>query len=234
MSCTARLLVDVPLRLLLPARHRGGSVDVGLDGSSLGHLVQSAGVPLTEADVDAEYRPWAGEVIRVPARRRPQPLPGGAERFVLDVHLGSLARRMRLLGLDTTYETEATDVDLVRRSLSEDRMLLTKDRGLLCRRARRRGAAYVRGAHADDQVADAVDRFAPTLAPLTRCPRCNGVLAAVAQREVQSVLEPGTARTYNEFARCPQCAQVYWRGAHAASIERMLTGIRRRSTTRSG
>jgi uncharacterized protein with PIN domain len=147
---------------------------------------------------------------------RPQPLARAA--FVLDVHLGALSRRMRLLGLDVAYRNDADDDELVEQANREDRLLLTQDRGLLCRRALAHGA-YVRGSGPAEQIADVLDRFRPRTAPFTRCVRCNGLLDDVAKSAVASQLEPGTLRSYERFRRCTACGAVYWRGAHAARLD---------------
>ena len=189
------------------------------DGSSsLGHVVESTGIPLTE--VGTLTRTATDEVLVVPLPRpqRPAGWPGG---FVLDVHLGALARRMRLLGLDVAWPEEAGDAALVQRADAERRVLLTQDRGLLKRRALWAGA-YVRGADPDDQLDDVLDRFRPALAPWTRCTACNGVLEPATKAEVAHLLEPGTLRTQSEFARCPGCGRVYWPGAHAARLQRVV------------
>lgn len=236
-SFVIRVLVDEPLRMFLPVRHRSGDVRVGYDGtSSLGHVVASIGVPLTEvgrllvddAVVAPSHRPRDGAVVRVRAVGRPQSLPPGPARFVLDVHLGSLARRMRLLGLDTRYAPVAEDDDLVEAALGEHRLLLTKDRSLLRRGALLRNACYVQGSTADEQLADVLDRFVPPLAPYTRCTACNGLLGHVAKAEVVTRLQPGTARSYEEFAQCATCGRVYWRGAHARRLDAVVdAGVRR-------
>ena len=211
-----------PLQIFLPARRRANKVTVRYDGSaSLGHVVQSLGIPLPEVGqlrsgdsvVPPSHRPHYGDVVDVTATARPQPLPSGRPRFALDVHLGSLARRMRLLGLDSWYATEATDDELIHLAHAESRVLLTKDRALLCRRTVRH-AAYVRGFTGDEQMVDVLDRFAPGLAPFTRCPDCNGVAG---------LLKPGTARSYLEFAQCLHCAQVYWRGAHSDKLDALIS-----------
>lgn len=231
---TVRLLVDQPLRLFLAARHRTGEVEVEQGGtSSLGHLVQSVGVPLPEVGrmavddrtVPPEHRPRDGEVVTVLPVARPQP---GPPRYLLDVHLGVLARRLRLLGIDTSYAVEAHDDELVTASLAEDRVLLTKDRGLLQRRALRH-AAYVRGQRPDDQLADVLSRFAPDLAPFTRCLACNGLLRPVAKADVLGQLQLGTIRSYDEFARCLACGRVYWEGAHAPRLHALVAAARLRT-----
>lgn len=216
------------LRMFLAPRNRGGVVRVRADGTStLGHIVEAAGVPLPEvgllfvnkAEARPSHQPAPGDRILIEPVRRPRPLPG--PRFLLDVHLGALARRMRLVGLDTAYSNDRDDETLIELANSGRRALLTKDRGLLRRRKLWLGA-YVRGDRADDQLADVLDRFAPPLAPWTRCLACNGLLAPVPKSEVADELLPGTRRTYQEFSRCAGCARVYWRGAHASRLDRMV------------
>ena len=106
-------------------------------------------------------------MVTVEAVRRPQQL--ASARFVLDVHLGTLARRLRLVGVDAAYGNDAGDDALIEQANAGRRVLLTQDRGLLRRRALWLGA-YVRGARPDDQFRDVLDRFRPPLAPWTRCP----------------------------------------------------------------
>jgi len=133
-------------------------------------VVQLLGVPLTEvghlvvhgAAVTPGYRPAGGDVVQVAAMTRPQPVP--TARFILDVHLGALARRLRLAGVDAAYANNPDDDALIEQANAERRILLTQDRGLLRRRTLWLGA-HVRGAHPDTQLADVLGRFAPPLAP---------------------------------------------------------------------
>jgi uncharacterized protein with PIN domain len=142
---------------------------------------------------------------------------------VLDVHLGTLARRLRLLGVDAAYRNDADDPELVEQANAEGRVLLTQDRGLLRRGALRAGA-YVRGSRPDDQLADVLDRFAPPLDPWSRCPACNGALHPVTKPEIEHLLRPGTRRSYTEFSRCEACGQLYWRGAHSVRLTEIVDG----------
>ncbi|TDB81859.1 hypothetical protein E1264_32130 [Actinomadura sp. KC216] len=222
------------LLMFLPAARREPVSRVPADGTStLGHLVESLGVPLPEAGpmtvggepADPSTRPAPGAEVLVAAVPRPQPVPlepgQVAPRFVLDVHLGTLARRMRLLGLDTAYQNDMDDPALVVQANEERRVLLTQDRGLLRRRALWFGA-YVRGSRPDDQLRDVLDRFAPVLRPWTRCTACNGELVPVDKQEIESDLEAGTRRSYDVYGRCADCGQLYWRGAHGGHLEKIV------------
>ncbi|MCO5996058.1 Mut7-C ubiquitin/RNAse domain-containing protein [Actinoallomurus rhizosphaericola] len=226
----ARLEFAAELRFFLAPAARGGALLAPLDGtSSLGHLVESVGVPLPEVGallvagrpVAASYRPQDGDVVRVDAVRRPQRLPAGPPRFTLDVHLGKLARRLRLVGVDTDYHNDIDDDVLVELANREERVVLTQDRGLL-RRRRLWFGAYVRGTRPEEQFLDVLDRFAPPLAPWTRCTACNGVLTPVAKETIEHLLQPGTRRNYDGYARCEACGRLYWKGAHHRRLQAIV------------
>jgi uncharacterized protein len=225
------LILQVPeeLRFLLPRAYRNGSVRFeAAPTDTVGHVIRAAGIPLTEVGallVDDHPVPMTAAaiegVVTIRPVARPQPTPTVPPRFLLDVHLGRLARRLRLLGLEAAYLPEATDAELVDRARAEQRVLLTQDRGLLRRRALLAGA-LVRGLNTAAQLDDVLDRFAPDLQPWVRCTRCGGLLKPTSLDEAAPKLEPGTRQTYTEFARCSSCGQIYWRGAHAGRLERVV------------
>lgn len=215
------------LWLFVPPRRRRPKFTAAHHGdASLGHVVQALGVPLTEVGelrvdgtrAEPAHRPAPGASIDIEPVPRPHTVPGWNGAFLLDVHLGRLARRLRVLGLDTAYHRDAGDDELVEQANAERRLLLTRDRGLLKRRALWAGA-FVYGQHAAEQLDDVLDRFAPALAPWTRCPPCNGELIGVAKHEIADRLEPGTRRSYDHFAQCQGCGRVYWHGAHGARLD---------------
>jgi uncharacterized protein len=229
-----RIGFDPALHVFVGPGLRAGITTVATDGvSSLGHVVESLGVPLTEVGellvggrpCDVAHVPADGETIGVAAVAKPQRVEGGfgeAPRFLLDIHLGTLARRMRLLGLDTAYENpDIGDAALAARSAAERRVMLSRDRGLLRRRELFAGA-FVYSHRPTEQLDDVLTRFAPTLAPWTRCTACNGELRRVEKAEMRGHLPVGTERTYDTFAQCVECGQAYWRGAHAERLDAIV------------
>lgn len=201
---------------------------------SVKDAIESCGVPHTEVDlvlsdgdsVDFGHQLSAGDHIAVypqftdldvPSRVRPDPLP--ALRFVLDVHLGRLAQRLRVLGFDAAYRNDADDAELAAQSVTERRWLLTRDRGLLMRATVRHGY-LLRASDPRAQAREVVRRFdaAALVAPFTRCARCNARLERVPKAAIVDRLEPGTRRDHDVFARCTGCARLYWEGSHAAAL----------------
>ncbi|KUO11863.1 Mut7-C RNAse domain-containing protein [Streptomyces sp. DSM 15324] len=219
------------LALFVPHARRTGTHPLAVDGvSTLGHVVESLGVPLTEVgtlvvdgrEVPVAHIPADGERVTVRPVDRPQQVPGAPLRFLLDVHLGTLARRLRLLGVDTAYEsTDIGDPALAARSAAEQRVMLSRDRGLLRRRELWAGA-YVYSTRPEDQLHDILDRFHPDLAPWTRCTACNGLLRGATKDEVADQLAQGTHRSYDVFAQCASCGRAYWKGAHHQQLEAIV------------
>lgn len=110
--------------------------------------------------------------------------------------------------------------------MGEDRILLTWDRQLLLRRTIVH-AYCPRSNVPDQQLAEVADRYdlAARQAALTRCVCCNGRLAPVPKVEVLDELLERTRGAFDTFARCSDCSQVYWPGAHAQAIARILAHV---------
>lgn len=203
-------------------------------------MIEACGVPHTEVDlilansrsVDFSYVVQDGDRISVFPRFesldispilnvRPEPLR--EVRFVADNHLGRLTRFLRLLGLDTRYEQDWSDPELVRISTSEHRILLTRDVELLKNGSLIHGY-YVRATDPRKQLTEIVRRFhlSRRLAPFSRCMVCNGVLASVDKEAIAHRLPPETRTHVDHFAVCTTCDKVYWEGAHYPELLRIV------------
>lgn len=206
-------------------------------------VLEAMGIPHTEIDlilvngypVGFDHRPVVGDRIAVypmfealdigsTTRLRPEPLRH--PRFVVDVNLGRLARLLRVLGFDVWWSSDADDQTLADISLDQHRILLTRDRGLLKRRAITHGL-FVHSQQPEQQTLEVLRRLdlRRRVAPFTRCVRCNGTLAAVPKEQVIERLEPLTRRYYDEFSQCPKCGRTYWAGSHFERLARLVDGL---------
>lgn len=230
------------LRELLPQAHRGCRRLALKQRLTLYELLAMLRIPHPEVDLalcngrsvglqqrigDRDrlhlYSSTSGLVESGPLQRlrtRPLRLP----RFILDVHLARLARRLRLLGLDCWYQPGSADEEIIRLALAQRRTILTRDRGLLHQPAVQHGY-YVRATEPTRQLQEVLSRFElyPQLAPFSRCTLCNGLIEAVDKERVRSQVKPQVYRLFEEFFRCGDCGQVYWQGSH---YERMLRDLR--------
>jgi uncharacterized protein len=233
----------------LPIDRRGRpfSVEVA-SGTTVKDLVESLGVPHTEVEVilvegrsvgfshqvsDQDhvsvYPVFESLDVSPLLRLRPEPLRH--PRFVVDVHLGGLARHLRLLGFDTTWHKDASDEELTDTSVSERRILLTKDTGLLKRRAISHGH-YVRGTSAVAQAVEVLRRFDlfDATAPFTRCLECNSALELARKEDLAGRVPRRVAAEHDAFRLCPGCGRVYWPGSHYRHLAGVVETIRSQRT----
>jgi len=225
----------------LPRNRRGRRIVVSLRRrASVKDFIEALGVPHVEVDrirvcgrdVGFGYLLRPGDAIEV-FPRFPAAEPGGARndpglagRFVLDVHLGKLARNLRLLGFDALYRIDWDDSELARVSAEENRCLLSRDRQLLKRGVIRSGYC-LRSDHPEEQTREVLRRYGLHNAarPWSRCLRCNGLVEPAPKAEVFHLLEPKTKLYYEKFFRCVDCGQVYWEGSHCRKLKGILAEL---------
>lgn len=160
-------------------------------------------------------------------RLRPEPLR--ETKFVLDVHLGTLARYLRMAGFDTVYRNDLDDPEIAAIAGEEKRIVLTRDIGILKRNEVRRGY-WVRNTDPDKQLKEVVKRFHlnTELNPFKRCIRCNGVIRKVPKQDVFHLLPSATKKNYTDFSRCADCGNIYWKGSHYRKmVEKIKTVLGR-------
>jgi hypothetical protein len=169
------------------------------------------------------------EALDIGSTTRLRPVPLRNPRFVIDVNLGRLARLLRVLGFDVWWSSDADDQKLADISEGQQRILLTRDRAMLKRRAITHGL-FVHADHPEEQTLEVIRRLdlRRRLAPFTRCVRCNGRLIPVTKEEVIHHLEPLTRRYYDDFSRCAECGRIYWPGSHHARLVSLIEGLRDR------
>ena len=213
------------------------------DSPSVKDTIESLGVPHTEIDVilvnglsiDFSYRLHDGDDIAVypvfesldvtnVTRLRPAPLRTAA--FICDVHLGRVARILRILGFDTLYRNDYKDPEIVAIARDEHRIVLTRDRGLLKHSAVTHGYC-VRSTEWREQAHEIIERFdlQKVSVPFSRCALCNGIIARVEKNEIIGLLEDQTKKCYEAFSRCRSCGKIYWEGSHFVKLRELVSEL---------
>ncbi len=138
-------------------------------------------------------------------------------KFIADVMLGRLAKRMRLLGFDVLYDRTLSDNEILRLALEQNRVILTRDTALAAR--------PLAGNHLfieSDQVQEQLDQvrssFPGALSPLTRCSVCNAPLKRLAKQDVLDLVPIYVFETEEDFSRCESCGRIYWKGTHVGRM----------------
>lgn len=233
---TAQFLFHGALNDFLPQRLKATrSACTFAPHQTVKHLVEALGVPHLEVgQVLVNGQPANGSthlpngclVDIYPLEQ--ESLAQGEARFILDNHLGKLAASLRMLGIDTLYRNDYQDDELAAAAAAEQRILLTRDRRLLMRKLIPRGYC-VRQDDPREQIRAVVQRFDlyAHIHPFQRCLRCNHPLQPVPKAQVLERLEPLTKRYFDEFAICPVCDQVYWKGSHYERMKMVIAELQK-------
>lgn len=135
--------------------------------------------------------------------------------------LGSLARWLRIMGYDTSYEKDRGDNEILASSRAGGRVLLTRDEELA-----RRGAPsslFIVSDDLDAQLRQVTEAFGLVADEgLARCTICNGELVLLLKEKVEGEVPPGALENNQEFFRCSACGKVYWKGSHWNNIRKRL------------
>jgi len=180
--------------------------------------------PLQDNDIIDVYPVFSDVPVAKPLNLTP--CPPDPVSFVLDVHLGKLARRMRLLGFDVCYRNDLDDAEIMDIAERENRIILTRDLGILKHRKVMCGY-LVRSDHLDYQLREVLKRYDlhGRIRLWLRCMVCNGLMERVNKAEVEPFLEPKTRLYYEDFHRCSNCSRLYWKGSHYDRIDQWLNGF---------
>ena len=230
---------------------RGREFDLTVHhGTTTKALVEHCGVPHGEVDlllvdgesVDFGYQLQHGQRVSVypvfesfdiSALTRVRPAPLRVVRFLVDANLTKLASLLRMCGLDATDAgmlppgaADREDARLVAAARREQRIILTRDRRLLARKAVTHGC-FVRSQDPEQQLRFVLRRFhlAAAVRPFSRCMRCNEPLRPVAKAHVLHLLPPMVRVEQQSFSRCPRCLRLYWPGSHWQRMRRRLDAL---------
>lgn len=207
--------------------------------ASIKDIIEAQGIPHTEvgeilADgcpVNFEYLPGPGRKIIVSQVRAPfdvtspsllRPRPIDDMRFAVDVNVGKLAPFLRMLGYDTFFENKLSDEHMANIARDQQRVVLSRDRGLLKIKQVEFGR-LIRAGMAEDQFREVVRFFGLNSSNIfTRCLCCNTELEKVEKKQIIHRLEPKTRKYFNRFSICSGCGRVYWPGSHWEKMNKLV------------
>jgi len=216
---------------------------------SIKDIIESLGVPHTEIDLIlvngnsvgfsyiisdnddiSVYPVFESLDISSVQHLRPQPLR--EPRFIVDVHLGKLARFMRMFGFDSSYKNIYAENDIVSLSLNERRTILTKDREILKRNDVTHGY-WLRSESPKEQLKEIISRFdlKNLIKEFSRCLECNTLLKKIEKEEILDRLLPKVREWQNEFYFCSVCNKIFWKGSHYNRMKRLTNKIKKEITS---
>ena len=150
-------------------------------------------------------------------------------KFIVDLNVGRLAKWLRIMGYDALFVPGIEDGEIVRLAQEDGRIILTRDRYIMRRRAvasGKLGALLIDSEGLKRQLRQVVDTYQlTTLGGFSRCIECNVSLVDVSRDGVQERVPPFVFQTQEEFMECPSCQKLYWRGTHWHNMLQELSRV---------
>jgi uncharacterized protein len=140
-------------------------------------------------------------------------------RFICDVHLGKLAKHLRMLGFDVIYQNDFSLGQLVQISVEEQRILLSRSREIFKNKLITRGY-LVTSDKIHIQLKEIISYFdlKDFIQPLSRCLKCNMTVHLAEKNTIQPDVPADVFNMYEKFTRCDTCDRIYWMGSHYSSM----------------
>jgi len=158
--------------------------------------------------------------------------PTESLKFIVDHNVAKLARWLRMMGYDATIFDQPDDWQMIRTALAENRIIITKDTGVMKRRVIASGklrALFVTSDDPEKQIQQVIETFQlDSSKPLTLCLECNVPLVVVNREDIKGRIPPYVYQTKSQFFECPICHRVYWQGTHWEAMTQTLSKFSRK------
>lgn len=154
-------------------------------------------------------------------------------RFAVDAMLGNLAKKLRILGYDSKYDSSIEDAKLITIAKKENRILVTKDEALT-KNAEKENipTVLIRGNDEIEQIVQITNKVGlPNFTVSTdnaRCVSCNGKLEPIEKMRIKSKVPYGIYERQESFWICKGCKKVYWEGTHLEKLRKFVNDLNQR------
>ncbi|MCX8027881.1 MAG: Mut7-C RNAse domain-containing protein [Thermodesulfovibrionales bacterium] len=138
-------------------------------------------------------------------------------KFITDVMLGRLAKWLRIMGYDTLYYNNISDKNIIDIALTENRALLTKDKGICLIKTVKDTVFYVKSEVLENQILEVANYYKLDILKhaFKRCIRCNIPLE---DYKIDDTM-------HTTYKTCPMCKRLYWRGSHVECMLKTLQDL---------
>lgn len=147
--------------------------------------------------------------------------------------LGKLARKLRMLGIDTAYRNRVSQDDILNLAKAENRIILTRN-ALSAKTLPKGTFLFIDSNSPVEQLRQIISCFnisKDAINPFSRCICCNNELKPVDKEKIEGKVANYVYSTSDSFSKCPGCNKIYWHGTHhqnmTDTINDLFAGIKK-------
>lgn len=150
--------------------------------------------------------------------------------FIVDAMLGNIAKKLRLLGFDSTYFSDIGDSDLLEKTKNENRIIISKDSNLI-KQAKKNKISSIQISKEDE-----IEQFLEILKTIplelnvisgdtARCSKCNSETSQISKSSLENKISQRILEYHEKFWKCDECNQIYWEGTHIKNLQNFVEKI---------
>ena len=141
--------------------------------------------------------------------------------------LGTLAKKLRMLGFDTTYYNNITEYNIVTAALQENRIVLTR-KTVFPLTNKNIPVLFILDNNLKNQLRQVFSHFKinkDMISPFSRCISCNNELSPLEKELAEGKVADYVFNTTDTFTTCLSCEKIYWPGTHLQNMKILINNI---------
>jgi len=148
-------------------------------------------------------------------------------KIICDSMLGKLAKKLRILGFDTAYQSSLKQEDILSSARKENRIILTRKANFSAKNEHP-SVLFINDNDPNKQIKKVLSHFKikrDMAAPFSLCICCNTTLQLIEKSEAEGKVADYVFNTTDSFSRCPSCKKIYWCGTHHVNMIKWINNI---------
>lgn len=152
------------------------------------------------------------------------------KKFLIDDMLGTIAKKLRLMGFDSKYLQNLSDEEKFGIIQNENRILVTKDTKLV-NKAKKITSNIVFVSKSEEvsqflELKNKLNLENLQINPnISRCTLCNGDLIKINKNKIEDNIPKNVSKYNEDFWRCISCSKIYWNGTHITNLQKFVRSV---------
>jgi uncharacterized protein with PIN domain len=153
--------------------------------------------------------------------------------FFVDAMLGNIAKKLRLMGYDSSYLADIEDDELIKLAKNDKRIIISRDEELI-KKAQKYGleSIFVKNEEEIEQFREIIKKLNLKTIQISgdkaRCPKCNSQTNLINKKNIHEEVPNKVLENNEKFWRCDNCDQIFWEGTHIKNLQKFVEELNER------
>ena len=148
-------------------------------------------------------------------------------KFAVDSMLGTVSKKLRILGYDSTFSSSIEDEKLLLDARIQERIIVTKDIMLAQKAQKTMIDSILVTTNDEARQFITIKNFLRIesfniAVEKSRCALCNGILKTIEKKLLDTRVVDNVLKFTDEFWECTSCQKIFWDGSHIKNLQKFF------------